>query len=634
MNPTAGREAARVLQFAGFTLDLERRGLYRDGERIHLTSKPLETLIFLLQNGGRTVTKQELMDAVWKDTAVTDGTLVQAIREIRKALHDDMDDPRFVQTVPRQGYRFVGRVTVVPDSDASSSARTERAAVPIDRALAAPRRGVLRLPKAATGWTLAVLVAAAVAIVAVGYGLRRSVVVSEAGGTIDALVVLRFENVGANPESEYLSDGFTESLINRLSRLRGLRVISRTSAFRYKAGAVDLSTVGRDLNVKAVLVGRVRQRAEELSISAELVDARDGRQLWGEQYQRRLTDVVVLEEEVARDVARALHLRWSDTAPVAERRPPNTTAYHAYLRGRFHWNKRTPDGFKNAIDQFRAAIKADPEYALPYAGLGDTYILMGYSRSLPASEGHAQARAAALKALEIDETIAEAHVTIARLKAIEWDWSGAERAFRRAIELNPNYAPARHWYSNHLTNMGRHDEAIAEAKRAVELDPLSVVVNGGALGAAYLFAGRYEQAIDQYRKTLELDSRFANAHALLGMTYIRQRKYQEATTELRQAIALNNSAGWRAHLGYVYAAMGRRDEARALLNELQPGEVSLVIIAAVHAAMGDPDRAFALLEEAYAAREPELSEIRTHLVFDCLRDDPRFQGLLRRMNLL
>jgi TolB-like protein len=488
------------------------------------------------------------------------------------------------------------------------------------------------------GWErliLPVVSLVALATATVIYGLRPGVV-GEERGRAASLAVLPFENVGRNPDREYLSDWLTEGLIDRLSRLDGLKVISRASIFPYKGQRMDLSAIRRDLNVRAVVVGNVEHRGEELWISAELVDVRDGGHLWGGQYHRRLADIGVLEEEIARDVARTVRVEWGLGGSVAAAASPQRTgaAHHAYLRGRFHWNKRTPEGFRHAIEEFRAALAADPNYALPYAGLADTYILAGYSRFLPATESHAQARAAASKALELDDTIAEAHVTVARLRSIDWDWSGAERAFRRAIELNPNCAPARHWYANHLTNMGRHDEAIREAQTAVELDPLSAAVNSGALGAAYLFAGRYEEANAQYRKTLELDPNFAAAHALLGMTYIRQHLHREALVELGRALALIDAPGWQAHVAYVHAVMGRRAEARALLNRLEPPRyVSSVVVAGVHAALGENDRAFALLEQAYAQREPELSEIRTHLVFDSLHHDPRFVRILHRMNL-
>lgn len=476
-------QSSDVIRFGRFTIDRERRGLYAEGTRVHLTPKPLETLIYLAENAGRCVSKQELLDAVWTDTSVTEGTLVQAIREIRRVLDDDRVDPRFIQTVPRHGYRFVGTLTRV---EADTRHTPDRVG----------RHRVVCLG-------LSIIVAA------------------------------------------------------------GLLVGALTSGLRTMGSA-------------------------------------DG----------------------------------SNNPAATSRAAVHPAAQQAYLRGRFHWNKRTKGGFHKAIEEFRAAIEFDPDYALPYAGLADTYVLMGYARLMPAGAAHREATRAILKALEIDNGIPEVHVTLGRLKALEWEWADAERAFQRAIELNPKSAAARHWYANHLTNMGRHDEAIAEASRALALDPASVVIASGAMGAAYLFAGRYDAAVEQYRKAQELDPAFPNAHALLGLVHIRQRRYQDAVSELRRALALHNAAGWRAHLAYAYAAMGERVAAAEILRQLEKSpEAASVTLAAVHVALREPDRAFELLNRAVADREPELAEIRTHLVFDLLREDPRFQDLLRRMHL-
>ncbi len=458
------------------------------------------------------------------------------------------------------------------------------------------------------------------------------------GEAIDSVAVLPFANATADPNTEYLSDGITESLINNLSRLPNLRVISRSSAFRYKGRDTDPRAAARELGVHAVLTGRVVQRGDSLSVSAELVDAREDRQLWGEQYNRKIADILAVQEEISREISEKLRLRLTgeEKTRMAKRPTENAEAYELYLKGRYYWNKRTEEGFHRAIEYFSEATERDRNYALAHAALADSYILLGEYSVLPAKEAYAKARQAATKALELDDTLAEAHNALATVKAdYDWDWPGAEREFRRAIELNPGYATAHQWYGEFLSGLGRHEEALAEIKRAQQLDPLSLIINA-VNGQTLLRAGRDDLAIEQLRKTLEIDSNFAQAHIVLGMAYLRKGAFAEAIAEFQRATTLSpNITQYKGGLGHAYARAGKSAEARKLLSELKEQSkrryVSGCDFAAIYAGLGEKDQAFALLEKAYEQRDARLVLVNVEPLFDPLRSEPRFQDLLRRL---
>ncbi len=460
------------------------------------------------------------------------------------------------------------------------------------------------------------------------------------GKSIDSLAILPLTNASADPDAEYLSDGITESLINSLSQLPKLRVMERSTAFRYKGQQPDPQTVGRELKVGAVLMGRVVQRGEALIIQADLVDAVDGSQLWGEQYNRRLSDIFAVQEEIAKEISAKLMLRLTgeEKQRLTKRHTENTEAYQLYLKGRYYWNKRTEEALKKGIEYFQQAIAKDPGYALAYAGLSDSYSVLGYYNYLPPKEAYSRAKGAAAKALEIDDTLAEAHASLANLRHYDWNWSKAERELKRAIELNPNYATAHHWYGLHLEEMGQFDRAMAEMRRAQELDPLSLII-GTAMGGSFYFARQYDQAIEQLQKTLELDPNFSWAHYLAAWAYEQKGMYEEAVTALKNALTLRGgSPEILARLGHTYAKSGRRDEAMEILDELhdlsKQGHVSSYDVAVIHVGLGDLDQAFALLERAYVERSSRLVYLNVDPLFDCLRSDPRFADLVRRLGLV
>jgi len=460
------------------------------------------------------------------------------------------------------------------------------------------------------------------------------------GEAIDSVAVLPFVNVSADPQTEYLSDGITESVINNLSQLRSLRVMARSTVFRYKGKEADPQKVGQDLHVGAVLTGRLQERGDTLVIQAELVDVSKGTQLWGAQYNRKLADILAVQEEISREISEKLRLRLTgeEKTRMAKRPTENIEAYQLYLKGRYYWNKRTEEGLRRSIEYFSEATEKDPNYALAHAGLADCYIILGYFSLLPAREAYAKAREAATRALALDDTLAEAHNALATAKAdYDWDWPGAEREFRRAIELNPGYATAHQWYGRLLSELGRHEEALAEIKRAQELDPLSLIINAVG-GRILLYAGRDDLAIEQLRKTLEMDPSFAHAHWFLGMAYVRKGALAEAIAEFQRAITLSpNFTQYQAGLGHAYARAGKSAEARRLLDELKEQSkrryVSWCDFAAIYAGLGDKDQAFACLERAYAQRDARLVELKVDARLDPLRSDPRFKDLLRRIGL-
>ncbi len=458
--------------------------------------------------------------------------------------------------------------------------------------------------------------------------------------TIDSLAILPFSNASRDTDADYLSDGITESIISNLSQLPKLRVMARSTVFRYKDREVDPQEIGRDLNVRAVLTGRVLQRSDRLVIKAELVDTTDGAQLWGEQYNRPLADIFSMEEEIAREISEKLRLKLSGEQKkrLTKRHTENTRAYHLYLKGRYYWNKRTEEGIKKGIEHFHEAIGADPNYALAYAGLADCYVLLaGYSAFLP-EEVFPVAKAAAQKALKLDETLAEAHTSLAAVRAwYDWDWAGAELRYKRAIELNPSYATAYVWYSLNLATVGRLDEALLTVKRAEELDPLSLIISLNVARILY-FARRYDEAISQCFKVFEIDNSFVVGHRRLGQIYHQKAMYEEAAEEFKKALAIaKNDTETMLTLGYTYAISGHLDEAIKILErveEISKQEfVSPFSRARLHLGLGDIDKTLEWLERAYEERHSILIYIGVDPVFDSLRSDARFQKLLRGLKL-
>jgi eukaryotic-like serine/threonine-protein kinase len=459
--------------------------------------------------------------------------------------------------------------------------------------------------------------------------------------TIDSLAILPLVNQSGDPDLEYLSDGVTEALINNLSRLTKLRVMARSTVFRYQGHDLqDGQQVGRELGVRSVLIGRLLKRGDSLILKLELVDTNDGSHLWGEQYTRRMADVFTLEREIATEISEHLRLKLNSAQKrgLAKGATENSEAYQLYLKGRYHWNKRTEEGIKKSIEYFEQAISRDPKFALAYAGLADSYNLMASYGTKPQATRFLRAKATALKALSLDDKLAEAHAALAAVKLWrEFDWEGAERGWRKAIELNPSYSTAHLWLALYLAAVERMDEALAEIRLALDLDPLSRVINLN-LARILHFARQFDAAIKQCRKTIEMYPDYVIAHRRLGMSYGEKQMFEEAEAEFKKALSLSgDDTETMSAMAYAYGAAGRLDDARLILNQLidraQVIYVSPYSLARVHIAVGQIDEAFECLETTFQERHGILTYLKVEPIFDRLRSDPRFSDLQRRMGL-
>ena len=457
-------------------------------------------------------------------------------------------------------------------------------------------------------------------------------------GQLESIAVLPFQNASNDAGIDYLADGISESLINSLTELQQLKVIARSTAFRYKAKEVDAQTVGRELDVRAVLMGRIRQAGDRINIQVDLVDASNGAQLWGEEYERSASDVLTVKQTIAREVTAKLRLRLTgeQQQQLTKRDTTNPEAYQFYLRGRYYWNKRTAENLKKAIQEFQQALDRDPNFALGYVGVADCYLLLQQYAGAPASETLPQARAALERALQIDGTLAEAHASLGMVNEGLYRWAEAEEEFKRAISLNPNYPTAHHWFALSHLSRRQFDDALSEMKRAQELDPLSPII-GSTLAMTYLLKSKPDLALAQCKRVIELEPNFPSAHLYLGWSYTKLGRNDEALAELEKAVELSGRAGFYLEdLGYLYAVNGRRKEALAILKELQEknakGESSFESVAAVYAGLGDRDQVFAWLEKGFQAHD-DLTSVVWWFDYDDLRSDPRYADLVRRTGL-
>lgn len=621
-------------------LDLARYELRRGGRVERLEKLPMELLILLVERRGRLVTRGEILERLWGNDVFVDAdaAINTAVRKVRRALGDDPDTPEFLETVVGKGYRFVGPIAVVPGAEAPPSAVEG----PVTPQPPPEHTGAAAISKrsASGGWALAIVTlgSLAVALVAVLGHVR-----SRGGEAMESVAVLPFENTGGDKETEYLSDGISESLINRLSRLPHLKVIARASVFRYKGKHPDLSSVARDLGVRAVVTGRVSQRSDGFSVAVELMDARENKQLWGAKYDRRSSELVVAHEELAAEVAEKLRLELTPTERtlLAKRDTADPEAYRLYLRGRYLSNERSEAALRKAIEYFQEAIDRDPRYALAYSGLADvhTTTATSYNKRVAPREAYARAKAAAQRAVEIDGELSEAHASLGQiLVQFDWDWAGAEREFRRALELNPSNGVALHWRSHCFLAQGRFDESGRDAERALDTDPASVMLNIH-LGEHYHLARQYDLAVEQHRRALELNPNHPNARPLLALVYEAKGLYAQAIAELEKTEPFwAGTSRVRGPLGRVYGLAGRRAEALEVLEALLrdragPTYIAADDIAAVYIGLGETDRAFAWLRRACEERATALVNINVEPAFDSVRGDRRFADLLRCVGL-
>ena len=628
------------IRFGAFEVDLRAGELRKYGLPIRLQAQPFRVLEMLLERSGEVVTREELKGKLWPaDTfGDFDHGLNKAINKIREALNDSALNPQFVETVARRGYRFIAEVTPVDGSP--SSVEPVIAALPEaenpHREIAEPSAARGRA-LASLGWRMTgglLLLVLATLLVWQLLATRRK------SSDIRSLAVLPMENLSDDLSQEYFADGMTDELITALGTISGLRVISRTSIMPYKHARKPLREIARELNIDAVVEGTVLRSGEQVRITAQLIRATADEHLWSHSYQGDVRNTLQLQDQVARDIAS--HIRIKLTAHehtlLNNAKIVNPEAYDAYLKGRYFWNKRTEQGLQRAIDYFNQAIAKDSDDAQAYSGLADSYALLGdweYG-GLPPQEAFPKAKAAAAKALELDDNLGEAHASLALcLKSFDWDWKSAEVELRRAIQLSPSYATAHQWYAWNLIILGRNQEGINEMKKAELLDPLSLIISAD-IADALLITHRYDESMQQSRKTIEMDPSFAMAHYQLGQALAQVRQYNEAIRELQEAIDLSRGNPiCTSHLAYVYAVSGRRNDAMRILDDLKNGSeqhyANAANIALIYAGLQERNQAFFWLQKAYEQRfNPS---ILSRPAFDTLRSDGRFQDLLRRLGL-
>jgi DNA-binding winged helix-turn-helix (wHTH) protein/tetratricopeptide (TPR) repeat protein len=577
-----------VYRFGPFRLDPVRRLLTREDEPVPLPAKAFDLLLVLVQHSGAALQKAELLRKVWPDARVEEGNLSQTVFVLRKALGERPNEHRYVVTIPGFGYRFVTPVTWDRGSGFEE----------------------LRSDPRAIG----------------------------ARGALLSLAVLPFTILGVAADEEYIGLGITDALITKLGSVRGVTVRPTTAVLRYHQRPPDPLAAASELNVDVVLNGTIQRSGGRIRVAVHVVRGDDGAMLWAGQFDEKLADLFAMEDSIADQVAGALTLTLTeqDRQRLARRNTENTDAYHAFLKGRFFWNKRTEEGLRKGVGQFEEAIAHDPQYALAYAGIADCYnLLCGYG-ALPPREGYPRARQAAERALELDEGLAEAHTSVAYAGLhFYWDWSAAEREFGRALSLNANYATAHQWYGSYLAALGRFEDAIAEIEHALKLDPLSLMINADR-GWLLFFARQYDRAIDQLRKTIEMEPNFPLAHWLLGMSREQLGQIEEAVPAFRKAVSLSQDIPFAlASLGHALARSGNRDEAHAVLGQLSDLSdrryVSPHSVATVHVGLGRTSEALEWLNRAADERSNWMIFLNVDPVFDPLRSEPEFEQIIRRV---
>jgi TolB-like protein/DNA-binding winged helix-turn-helix (wHTH) protein/Flp pilus assembly protein TadD len=650
---------SKLIRFGIYEVDLQSIELRRQGRKIKLQEQPCRILAILLEQRGEVVTREELRKRLWSDDTFVDfdHSLNTAIMRLREALSDSSDNPRFIETLPRHGYRFIAPVEEVaaPEQarrhylvDAPASESQSPVAVAgsvshsaLEEVTGEPQGKQIVLRRGIVLGGLFGAVVLTLLAVTVRY-VRNGPGVNSQPSQIKSVVVLPFENLSGDTDQQYFTDGMTDELIAHLAKIRSLRVISRTSAMVYKGTHKTLSEIARDLKVDAVIEGTVLRSGNRVRITAELVQVATDRHLWAETYESQLGDILTLQSQVASAIVNEIRINLTpeEQQRLASARSVSAESYEDYLKGRFYWNKRSEEGLNKAIEYFQLATQKDPHNALAFAGLADCYSIIGSAivGSVPSQEVAPKARAAALRALELDKSLAEAQTSLATVRFnYDWNWVGAASGFQRSIELNPSYATAYQRYSLYLMAMGRTQESLTQMNRARDLDPLSTSMNF-SLGWRLYMARQYDQAINQLRNTLEMDPNFALSRMVLGQAYEQKGLYQQAIVEFQKAATISHdSPPMLGSLGHVLGVAGNKTEAEKILAQMvglsKKQYVSPFYISIVYAGLHENEKAMDWLEKAYEDRSNAIIFLKVDPDFDDLRSNPRFQVLLNRLAL-
>jgi DNA-binding winged helix-turn-helix (wHTH) protein/TolB-like protein/Tfp pilus assembly protein PilF len=638
-----------LYEFGPYQLDPPERLLLCDGQPVPITPKAFDLLVVLVERCGHLVEKDELLRTVWPGSFVEEGNLAVAVSHLRKALSDDRGHHKYIETVSKKGYRFVAGVKRVDDS---GTVRVPVIAheVPIQQAGDAAPEKLASPPVPATigeRWnrrnTIGLLAAVAtVLLVVLGLQLmprHKAVPDAPTSDAIHSLAVLPFQTLGTSKQDEYLGLGIADALITKLGNT-GKIIVRPTSAIQQYAGThLNPQAVGSEQKVDAVLDGRIQRDGDRVRLTLQLIRVRDGVQLWAESFDRQFTDIFALEDAVSEMAAQSVRLQLTgeETRKFTRRATEKPDAYEAYIKGRYFWNKRTDNGLKKGLEYFQRAIKLDPSFAEAYVGVADSYATLGLYAVLPPKEAFPTAKAAARRALEMDGSLAEAHASLGFIYFYyDWDRTASESEFQHALASNPQYAMAHSWYGESLAAASRYPEAISEAQRAFQDDPLSLIVSSNA-GWTLTLAGQPAQSVDVLKKAIEIDATFPRTHFRLGQVYEQQRLFQLAIPEFQQAVELSgNDPYYEASLGHAYGASGNLSQAQKVLHELLARSSQRYVppysVALVYAGMGDRDQAFQWLEKAYEDRSTSMVFLRTDPELASLRSDHRFAQLSSRIN--
>jgi DNA-binding winged helix-turn-helix (wHTH) protein/TolB-like protein/Tfp pilus assembly protein PilF len=618
-----------LYEFASFRLDPAERRLLRDGEPVALTPKCFDLLVVLVESGGHLLEKSDLMARVWPDQFVEEGSLSFNVSELRKALGEGQNGQQYIETVRKKGFRFVAPVAEIPVGEnavASGEVATSRGELP---------SAIETTPHSSRRFAIVLALVAAAALTSLAYVLWPRPAVTPLEGPPRTIAVLPFKPLAADVRDEPLEMGICDALITRLAGLDQLVVRPTSAVVSYNRLGQDPLAAGRELGVDALLEGYIQRSQGRVRVTARLLRTADGKSLWSGQFNEKFTDIFTVEDSISRQIAEALQLNISgdEQKRVTKHSTENVEAYELYLKGDYFQEKRTPDGVARSIEYFQQATAKDPRYALAFAALANSYVVLAIRADMPPKDSYQKAKAAALRALEIDPANAQAHSALANVKSwYDWDWPAAEREFQRAIALSPNDSTTRQQYASFLIVMGRHAEAIEQILRAERFAPVSMHISV-QVARILFFAQQTDAAMEQCRKSLEMDDTFGGAHLFLGRIYTQKHMYREAHTELERGRALlPNSAEVLSLIGYTYAVSGRAGEAQQVLEELQRLSrlkyVSPYHIAMVYAGLGKKDDAFQWLEKAYDEREGRMTLLRFAPEFAPLRSDPRFTQLL------